>query len=700
MTEALERRSPGSQRVPLETLVEICGNEPGIPAFEAEALDVSAKGMHLRTAYLPEQGAPLVCRFEDRGREIVVEGVVAWRKEGSKGGDFGVAFTALDSRSVDALRALVQSGDAPAANGDERDAPNGSRVRLHIEGLGSPMKARIRTGGTQKIQVGSSLEFLKVGRKLEIEDIDAGGRRGALIDGVEVVVDPRTSVPQLVVALRFEGASEDTPQPTVTDLGAEPLRAASLRIAPEAVTMSIDARAPGTDSDPSPSGDVPEARADDDAAAEDEGDDDDVDDALSATTRAARRVGHAAENAGNAARDASVLALRWGGGAMRGVGKLFSGASAKISALRAHEEAPAKRRTTAKPVDAPAAADGKRLRPQSGKPAESSAPSPAPAAKSSKRVAIGIALAAVAASAGAIALRPAKVASKASAGEVAAAGPSLAPLGASTALPVGTTGAYGAMPGAAPGVTALATGVVPLPGSTPAVATTALPVGAEPSAPVVPPGSPVTANVPLFGPTALATVEPAPLGPAPTGDTKSLEFLEQNAAKAAAPPTAGDEEFADPIEHVDASKKSADGKTADGKALKPEDVPAWGKGKLHTPTIHRLRLDGPGTELRGVSDATGFTVLVPGRKVMEEGTSITKRDPRVGRARTTNIPGGAQVRITFRESLPAYRVRLRRDYIELLFSAPEEPAAKKPAAKDDKSAAKPAAAVTKPAAKH
>src|SRR6478752_9352622 len=117
MTHAQERRSPTTSRVPLETLVEICGNEPGIPAFEAEALDVSAQGMHLRTAYLPDEGAPLVCRFEDHGREIVVEGVVAWRKESSKGGDFGVAFTALDSRSVDALRALVKSGDAPAANG-------------------------------------------------------------------------------------------------------------------------------------------------------------------------------------------------------------------------------------------------------------------------------------------------------------------------------------------------------------------------------------------------------------------------------------------------------------------------------------------------------------------------------------------------------------------------------------------------------
>src|SRR3954469_723126 len=117
MTQAQERRAQGTSRVPLETLVEICGNEPGIPAFEAEALDVSAKGMHLRTAYLPEQGAPLVCRFEDHGREIVVEGVVAWRKESSKGGDFGVAFTALDSRSVDALRELVKTGA-----GSEKDS--------------------------------------------------------------------------------------------------------------------------------------------------------------------------------------------------------------------------------------------------------------------------------------------------------------------------------------------------------------------------------------------------------------------------------------------------------------------------------------------------------------------------------------------------------------------------------------------------
>ena len=57
---------------------------------------------------------------------------------------------------------------------------------------------------------------------------------------------------------------------------------------------------------------------------------------------------------------------------------------------------------------------------------------------------------------------------------------------------------------------------------------------------------------------------------------------------------------------------------------------------------------------------------------MEQGTAIAKSDPRIVRVRTTNTPGGAQVRMAFRDGVPGYRVRLRRDYVELLISAPEE----------------------------
>src|SRR4051812_32461811 len=226
MTEIQERRAEGAGRVRVETLVEVCGNEPGIPAFEAEAIDVSARGMHLRTAYLPDSGTPLVCRFEDGGKEIVVEGRVAWRREGSRGGEFGVEFTALDSGSVGALRELCDASSATetdahasgVAHGEPRSEV-GSRVRLHIDGLGSPMKARVRESGSQNVQVGSNLEFLKVGRKLEVEDLEAGGRRQAQIDGVSVAIDPQTRVPQLVVQLRFEGAEDTTPEPSVLHFG-------------------------------------------------------------------------------------------------------------------------------------------------------------------------------------------------------------------------------------------------------------------------------------------------------------------------------------------------------------------------------------------------------------------------------------------------------------------------------------------------
>lgn len=620
MMDIQERRAKGSSRVALETLVEICGNEPGIPAFEAEALDVSARGMHLRTAYLPEEGAPLVCRFEDRGREIVVEGLVAWRKESAKGGDFGVSFTALDSRSVEALKTLLKTGDGDGAEPAEQS--DGSRVRLHIEGLGSPMKARVRgASGTQKIQVGSSLEFLKVGRRLEVEDVEAGSRRAALIDGVEVLINPKTSVPQLVVALRYEGAGEDTPEPTTTSLSDEE-PAPGLRLSADKVTT--DAGASSDESDPEPSGDQPEASTDED---------DDLEAGVSAATRTARKLGAAAENAGVVARDASAKAARWGAAAFQGLGKALGG---KLAGMR--KKPSEKRRTTAPAPEGPMSSEGRKLRPQSGK--SESPPAPGKKRPTRKHVAIGAAAAVLLGTVGAMALRGGESAPTAKAPNAAATGAEAAAAAPATPMAVPVTPSL--------------------------------------------PGGPVTANVPLFGPTPLATLEPAPLGPPPTGDAAEEEALELAAAKAATPPEAEDEEFVDGPGDRGASVS----KKAGAPAAKPEDVAPFGNGRMHLPTISRLRLDGPGAELRGQADATGFTVLIPGRKVMEQGAAIAKRDPRIARIRTTNTPGGAQVRLTFKDGVPAYRVRLRRDFVELLISAPEEKPKKVEAKAASKAASK------------
>jgi hypothetical protein len=640
MTQAQERRAEGQGRMPVETLVEVVGNEPGIPAFEAESVDVSSRGMHLRTAYLPDEGAPLVCRFEEQGREIVVEGVVAWRREGARGGEFGIEFTALDARSVDVLRDLCDSAEAASGDGEKttKSAPteaphdSGTKVRLHIDGLGSPMKARVRSGDPRRVQVGSNLEFLKVGRRLEIEDLERGGRRTAHIDSVNVAIDPESQVPQLVVALRYEGVQgeETTPEPSVADLAGD-AQPRTLRIPSDDVT---------TDG----------GRADDQI--EDEGD---------REVEALRgKLGVAATHAGEAAVSAGKKMAAFSGSAATNLSGWLRSASAKVAELSKREKAP-QRRTTA-PAPSPVSIEGQRLRPQSGERTASAA-----APKSS-----------LAAAQGAWTSLPKKKKLMASAG---------------VAVMLATIVALASHHGSPPGADAV------LPKAEPAVIEPAAPVAASPAAaPALPEPAPnalseqngvVSADVPLFGATPMATMEPAPLAPPPGSDKASEEAAERAEAKASVSAAAADEAFPEESDSKAAKAKSS---------KKPEDVAPWGRGKVVNPVIHRLRLDSSGDALQGALQPTGFTVVIPNRKVMEKGDGIAKRDPRLARVRTVNTPNGAQITFQFKDGVPAYKARLRRDFVEILLGETETKKADKPAkvekpaapAAKDKSKSKPA----------
>jgi hypothetical protein len=211
--EADERREVAGRRIPFDGLVEV-GGALG-PSFEAQAVDVSKEGIHLRTAYLPEVGQSLTCRFDAGGREVLAPGNVVWRHEESRGGEFAVRFGELDQESRDALAIAVD----PRPMCVPRDP--GARVRLHIEGLDSPMRARVKGASHAELRVGSELGFLQVGKQLELEDASTGGKRPASIDKVEVEIDPASKIPQLVVTLRYSDTSPDevTSSPA---LGSEP----------------------------------------------------------------------------------------------------------------------------------------------------------------------------------------------------------------------------------------------------------------------------------------------------------------------------------------------------------------------------------------------------------------------------------------------------------------------------------------------
>jgi hypothetical protein len=249
-----ERRVYGVSRIKYEALVEV-GGAFG-PSFEAQALDLSEGGMHLRTQYLPEMGQPLTCRFDlAAGTSVLASGEVAWLDE--QNGEFGLRFTELDAEGMDALREIcgpvaipVDRASMAADEPGQHDAPeaatfaDGTRVRLHIEGLGSPMRARVRNGGEDEIVACSDLAFLQLGRPVELEHAELGDRRMASIADVEVELPEDGMVPQLVVRLRYAG--QRLPAGDAADV-APPARQPSASAGPSARSASpanIPARAP------------------------------------------------------------------------------------------------------------------------------------------------------------------------------------------------------------------------------------------------------------------------------------------------------------------------------------------------------------------------------------------------------------------------------------------------------------------------
>jgi hypothetical protein len=232
-----ERRAPGATRTPFDALVEV-GGALG-PTFEAQAVNVSEEGIQLRTAYLPEPGQPLTCRFDGGpGHSVLASGEVAWAQGAERGGEFGVRFTEIDSEGVEALKRIC--GVAPVA----APAQAGARVRLHIDGLASPMRAKIRDSHPSAVTVGSDLGFLQVGRQLELEDAQSGAKRPACIDRVDVAVDPSSQVPQLVVTLRYSDMAESSPSSDAasapsTSRGRGPVPTASASAAPKAPRVQL-----------------------------------------------------------------------------------------------------------------------------------------------------------------------------------------------------------------------------------------------------------------------------------------------------------------------------------------------------------------------------------------------------------------------------------------------------------------------------
>jgi hypothetical protein len=622
-----DRRAKGVRRVDYAALVEICGRGGETPAFEAEAVELSGRGMQVRTRFLPELGAPLVLRFEHEGKEAVVEGEVAWRREVDKGGEFGIRFTALDSASVQVLK-LVCAGTEPAtpdaaasdsngsaskhSPGASRPHTHGAAVKLHIHGLGAPMKARVFESRGRRLHVGSQLEFLKVGRALELEDVEAGNKRAAEIDSVTVAIDPRTQIPQLVVALRYDGEDEDaTPEPSVVgDDDGKPAASAgrpAARATAAARTNSDDSSDEGAEDD-----------ADEDSELEESED------------LFKGRFAAWASNAGGHVQRGGASVAEFGRRASEGFARVFDAVS-----RRAENDGEHPRRRTSPGRSSVAVSsrgverNGGKERLRAQRPTKrTGSQSAEPSRKRRVLVAAGAVLVLVS---GAYPLFFAHDAERAPSTRVEPLAPAAQALPAVTvaAVPVAVSGAF----------------------PPPSALDPAAQLAAGPDA--------VAVDVPLFGPQRLSTLEAAPLSPPVEAAIDEVGMAQ-------------DQTFAKPVVPTLSRAVPTEESSATEPAKEPAGNSEWQAGKMHLPIVHRLRLDKEGSELKGTKTPSGFSVLVPGRKVMESGAQIAKRDDRILSVNVKNSDAGGQVVFRFRKDVPGYKVRLRNDYVEFFINSKQD----------------------------
>jgi hypothetical protein len=706
MQHTHERRVSGVRRVPVERIVDVCGASDPASAFQGRSVDVSGRGMQVRAAHLPELRAPIVVRFQEQGADVIAEGEVAWRRACANGGEFGVRFTALDSRSVQVLKALcgvagfedLEDGSAEPSRSwqpevvraetdhDTDPAPPAALgVRLHIAGLTSPLHAQIKGQGARSLEVGSQLEFLRVGRSLEIEDLACGSRRPAVVESVDVSVDQKSRVPELLVSVRYSEA-HDVARSATRARTPEPQRARSSELQrvpmPESRARTPEpARTP-----PLPRtvhvAEPPSSRPLASAPASER---DSASQALPPTALRTANPASALAGPRSSSERARPTAL----------GELDSSSLGELDSDEPDED---ERDSTPPPL--PMRAD--RAEPPSGKSLQQAAPKrkdrepeddPEGAVADTAEALLqrlegmlgGASVAARAA--GVQVVRWGGAASRGAGWLLARARRSLhaprrpaAPRRRTAAPPRASlrssplrqnpqlnvkrpraeeatvapraSGSRALLWSCLVAVVAVSIGYfarrTPLPAAPAAARVTAAPPAALPE-----PTPRVSAVAPAAAPAEVAVSPSA--GAASRALSSSLSAdddsgpLESNAAPSSA-------------------RVGSEGVNGPSRAPGSSSSDEFGQGRLQRPVIYRLRLDDVGGTLRGERTATGFEISIAGRRLLDSGASITRRDPRIAKVSTQNGSQGTRISFRFRETIPAYKVRLRKDVLEFWIS--------------------------------
>lgn len=191
-------------RIPCTIPVELTHDER-TPGFEADAVDLSAGGLSLRSSSLPEVGSMLHCRFETLpgGTQISGRGEVVWAKlSGERSGEFGLRFTHIDPKAQALISEMIAERVANAGH----NVPRLPRMAtLEFEEVDGPITAKLTRSAGHDVVFEQPLDVLQLGRAVTAHADTALGQGNIL--RVDLRMDGGT--PTLVMTARFSEAQEE-----------------------------------------------------------------------------------------------------------------------------------------------------------------------------------------------------------------------------------------------------------------------------------------------------------------------------------------------------------------------------------------------------------------------------------------------------------------------------------------------------------
>lgn len=231
MAASTERRSNDAIRVPLDALIELAHDDFG-DRFEADCVNLSARGLSMRASYLPEPGTFLSCSFQYPAIQGTVKarGEVVWAENsGKRMGEFGVRFVGIDHTSTRMIHEIV--ADVLARDTQPEGDVIYTSAKLSLDGVNSPIVAKVTHAAKDIVTVEQELSFLKLGRGVSMRVGDEKDARRGKIGGIDlsfagevpslvlqVVYDETTANGDVLVAREEERTLTDYAAPTMDDI--------------------------------------------------------------------------------------------------------------------------------------------------------------------------------------------------------------------------------------------------------------------------------------------------------------------------------------------------------------------------------------------------------------------------------------------------------------------------------------------------